>query len=138
MKVRMMSLAAGPDGSWPPDSVHDLPDGLARALVAGGYAVAVDAAGSPSAGSGGGPHLAGVEHAIDARVVAAERRTDWGEALITDIDGIGPVLAQRLAEGGIETMAELLAADPAEVALLASVKPVQVEKWRQRAAAVVG
>lgn len=133
MKVRMVSLAAGPDGSWPPGSVHDLPEGLARALVAGGYAVAVDVA-----GSGGGPRLAGVEHAIDARVVAAERRTDWGEALITDIDGIGPVIAQRLGDGGIETMAELLAADPAEVALLASVKPVQVEKWRQRAAAVVG
>lgn len=90
--------------------------------------------------AGAAPHLAGIEHAIDANVVTAERRaapTDWGEALVTDIDGIGPVIARRLAEAGIETMAELLAADATQVALIASVRPAQVEKWRQRAQAVV-
>lgn len=85
------------------------------------------------------PHLVGVEHAVDANVATAERRnapTNWGEALVTDIDGIGPVIARRLAEAGIETMAELLAADTTHVALIASVRPAQAEKWRQRAQAV--
>ncbi len=63
----------------------------------------------------------------------ADRRTDGGEALVSALDGIGPVTAQRLAEAGIETMAEFPAADPTHVALIASVKPIQVEKWRQRA-----
>lgn len=90
--------------------------------------------------AGAAPHLAGIEHAIDANVVTAERRNapaDRGEALVTDIDGIGPVTARRLAEAGIETLADLLAADPAHVALIASVKASQVEKWRQRAQAVI-
>lgn len=137
MRVRMVSLAAGPDGSWPPGSVLELPDDLARALVAGGYAVAVGelveptAPGSPT----GGVHVAGIEHAVDANVTLGERRADFGGMLLSGIDGIGPVFAGRLAEGGIETVAELLNADAAEVALLAGAKPAQVTKWRQRAQA---
>lgn len=97
-------------------------------------------AGLVAAVAGPAPHMIGVEHAIDQNAAAAERRNapaDRGEALVTDIDGIGPVTARRLAEASIETMADLLAADPAHVALIASVKAGQVDKWRQRAQAVV-
>lgn len=114
----------------------DLPDGVD--WLRAGLVAPVGSTSSPT-----GAHMHGVERAVDANVAGAERRamamaTDWGEALVTEIDGIGPVTARRLAEAGIETMAELLAADPAHVALIASVKPVQVEKWRQRAQAVAG
>ena len=43
MKVRMITLCAGPGGIWPPGSIVDLPDEQARQFVAGGYAVAVGA-----------------------------------------------------------------------------------------------
>lgn len=86
------------------------------------------------------PHLVGVEHAVDANVVHAERRdapTNWGEALVSDLDGVGPVTAGLLAEAGIETMAELLATDTPTLAMLARVSPAKAEKWRQRADAIV-
>lgn len=134
MKVRMLATAAGPQGVFPAQTEAEIDEDLARVWIAQGFCLPVAVANVRPAPV----HMAGVEHAIDARAVTAERRTDWGDALITDIDDIGPVLAQRLADGGIETMAQLLAADPVDVALLASVKPIRVEKWRQRAAAVVG
>jgi len=86
------------------------------------------------------PHLVSIEHAVDARVLTAERRaapTNWGEALVSDLDGVGPVTARRLAEAGIETMADLLATDAPTLAHLARVSQSKAEKWRQRAAAVV-
>jgi len=137
MKVRMLSLAAGPDGVLLPGAEVEIPDDPARALVAGGYAVAVGSASSPTAPGSptGGVHVAGIEHAVDANVALGERRADFGGMLLSGIDGIGPVFAGRLAEGGIETVAELLNADAAEVALLAGAKPAQVTKWRQRAQA---
>lgn len=95
-------------------------------------------AGLVAAVAGPAPHMIGVEHAIDQNAAAAERRgANWSDALVSAIDGIGPVTARRLAEAGIETMADLLAADPAHVALIASVRPAQAEKWRQRAESVV-
>ena len=109
----------------------DLPEGVD--WLRAGLVAPVGSTSSPT-----GAHMHGVERAVDANVAGAERRTDWGEALVTEIDGIGPVTARRLAEAGIETMAELLAADPSHVALIASVKPVQVDKWRRQAQAVAG
>lgn len=95
-------------------------------------------AGLVAAVAGPAPHMIGIEHAVDRNAAAAERRgANWSDALVSAIDGIGPVTARRLAEAGIDTMADLLAADPAHVALIASVKAHQVDEWRQRAQAVV-
>ncbi|QDV34023.1 hypothetical protein [Tautonia plasticadhaerens] len=46
MRVRLHSLAAGPDGVLQPGE-HDLAEAFARALVAGGYAVPIDADATP-------------------------------------------------------------------------------------------
>ena len=73
----------------------------------------------------------GVEHAVDASAMHAERRdatTNWGEALVSDLDGVGPVTARLLAEAGIETMAELLATDTPTLAMLARVSPAKAER----------
>ncbi len=43
MKVRMLTLMAGPDGILRPDQVVDLPKKKAQALIDGGFAVKVAA-----------------------------------------------------------------------------------------------
>lgn len=45
------------------------------------------------------------------------------------IDGIGPVFAQRLSEGGLETVADLAAASPDRVAEAASVSAARARNW---------
>lgn len=42
MRIKMKSTMAGPDGNASPGQVIDVPDTEARALLAGGYAEAVD------------------------------------------------------------------------------------------------
>lgn len=111
----------------------DVPAMLGEQLIALGKAVAVDV-GAPV--SPPLSHLVGIEHAIDAGASHAERRTNWGEALVSAIDGIGPKTAQVLASAGIETMAQLLAAPPDRVAQLTGASSERVAKWRQRAQAV--
>jgi predicted flap endonuclease-1-like 5' DNA nuclease len=126
------------------NAVVELSEAEAQTLILAGSAVASAPPPAPSTGSSSGasrpPHLVGVEHAVDANAMTAERRnapTNWGEALVSDLDGVGPVTAGLLAEAGINTMADLLAADAAQVALLARVSPARAEKWRQRAATIV-
>jgi hypothetical protein len=80
------------------------------------------------------PHLVGVEHAIDTDVLTAERRV-FGGMLLSGIDGIGPRTAAKLADARLETVDDLLAADPAAVAAATGASPATVLKWRQRAEA---
>jgi predicted flap endonuclease-1-like 5' DNA nuclease len=139
MLIRIVrNTLAAPTGQ-PPRPVDagetiDVPEMLGQQLIALGKAVAVDV-GAPVAATA--PHLVGIEHAIDGGAGHAERRTNWGEALITAIDGIGPKTAQLLATAGIETMAQLLAAPADLVAQLTGASSERVEKWRQRAQAVL-
>ncbi len=44
MKVKMLSIAAGPNGSYRPKDVVDFPTAQAKDLIAGGFAVAMPAA----------------------------------------------------------------------------------------------
>ena len=126
------------------NAVVELSEAEAQTLILAGSAVASAPPPSPSTGSSSGasrtPHLVGVEHAVDANALTAERRnaaTNWGEALVSDLDGVGPVTARLLADASIETMADLLATDAPTLAHLARVSSAKAEKWRQRAAAVV-
>lgn len=43
MKVRMLTTAASPEGVWAAGQVVDLPEKMAKQLMAGGFAVAVAA-----------------------------------------------------------------------------------------------
>jgi len=42
MKIKMKTLAAGPDGVWPPGSIRDVPEAEAKALIKGRYAEPVE------------------------------------------------------------------------------------------------
>lgn len=42
MRVRMLTLMAGPGGTFPPGTVRDLPDGEAYELIEGRYAEQLD------------------------------------------------------------------------------------------------
>jgi hypothetical protein len=48
MKIRLLTLAAGPDGVMPAGSVADVSEDLGRALIDGQFAVAVDLPAKPA------------------------------------------------------------------------------------------
>ena len=48
---------------------------------------------------------------------------------IESIEGIGPVYGEKLRNGGIPTVAEMLAADPENVANICDVNVEQAERW---------
>lgn len=52
---------------------------------------------------------------------------------VDEIKGIGPAYSERLAEIGIETVADLVAADAADVAERTTVPETTVRKWIDRA-----
>lgn len=66
-----------------------------------------------------------------------------GESLeLEAVDGIGPAYAARIRDAGVETLAELVEFDAAEIAGLATgelldVSPERVETWQARAAPMV-
>lgn len=62
----------------------------------------------------------------------AERRRVPSEA-VDVIKGIGPTYAGRLSDAGIETVADLAAADAADVADRADVPESRLEDWIERA-----
>lgn len=123
--LRILVRTPGPAGMMEPGDVVRVPSWLAGRLVARGVAIAhaVD----PS----------GVGHALDVDA-APPPGTDWSQALVSALDGIGPATAQKLADAGIETVGQLMAADPARVAAAAGVSAARVEKWRQRGALLTG
>ncbi|MES3517607.1 MAG: helix-hairpin-helix domain-containing protein [Natronomonas sp.] len=52
---------------------------------------------------------------------------------IENISGIGPAYAARLGDAGVETVAELLAADPEELADATELSSGRIERWQDRA-----
>lgn len=53
------------------------------------------------------------------------------------ITGIGPVYAGRLADEGISSLADLIAAETSAIAEAAEVKPATVLNWKTQAAKIV-
>lgn len=52
---------------------------------------------------------------------------------VEDINGIGPAYAQRLRDAGIDTVGDLLAADPADVAESTDLSPKRIGRWQDAA-----
>ncbi len=55
---------------------------------------------------------------------------------LTDVKGIGPVYADRLAAAGMTSFAELASADPATIAEAAGVSESTATSWMEQAAAL--
>lgn len=64
-----------------------------------------------------------------------EERFGDGETDVTvdEVSGIGPAYAERLSEAGIETVADLLAADPENLAESTDVSAKRIGRWQDRA-----
>jgi len=105
MKVRMVTLAAGPDGIWRPGDVVDLPTAEAVALLNGGQADPVKEAGGRVAV----PLPLERETAVlpqgdkETRRQEDKERADW-----TSVDRVSPDMARALVDLGIVTADDFL------------------------------
>ncbi len=52
---------------------------------------------------------------------------------VEEVNGIGPAYAQRLNDAGIETVGDLLSADPDDVAEATDLSPKRVGRWQDAA-----
>jgi predicted flap endonuclease-1-like 5' DNA nuclease len=52
---------------------------------------------------------------------------------VENVSGIGPAYADRLSEAGIETVDQLLAADPEELAADTDLSAKRIGRWQERA-----
>lgn len=64
---------------------------------------------------------------------AASETDEDGDAPVDSVNGIGPAYAQRLADAGVETVGDLVAADVAEVSEIADISESRIERWQERA-----
>jgi predicted flap endonuclease-1-like 5' DNA nuclease len=64
---------------------------------------------------------------------ATETADEGSTAPVTDIKGIGPAYADRLADIGIETVGELAAADAADIAADTDLSESRISGWIERA-----
>ena len=69
----------------------------------------------------------------DEDVSAPDRSTEPQAPSLTDISGIGPVYATRLASAGIHSIQQLADADAEKVAEAADVPLTRAEKWVEAA-----
>jgi len=52
---------------------------------------------------------------------------------VTTVSGVGPAYAERLAEAGVETVADLAAADPEELAGTTDISEKRLRRWQESA-----
>jgi predicted flap endonuclease-1-like 5' DNA nuclease len=94
---------------------------------------AAAAAGTDAAASTGS--LTEEPPADDAAAEPAEAAgpTDEDGIPVEDVNGIGPAYAQRLDDAGIETVGDLLAADPETLAASTDLSPKRITRWQDAA-----
>ncbi|MFB6296096.1 MAG: helix-hairpin-helix domain-containing protein [Halobacteriales archaeon] len=71
----------------------------------------------------------------DAESEPTEKEAAGGSEPVDDIKGIGPSYADRLGEAGVETVADLAAADAADLAEASGIGEGRLRKWIERAQA---
>ena len=60
--------------------------------------------------------------------------TDGDEVVpVEEVSGIGPAYAERLSTAGIDTVGDLLAADPEEIADSTDISTKRIGRWQDRA-----
>lgn len=112
MKVRMTTLAAGPQGVWPAGQEVEIPDAQAVQLIEAGYA----------------------EPVRKRREMATVEPAEKAILLVTAVEGIDGAWAKELMAIGIETAAELAAAESDLIAeAIGGVGLVTAKKWIEKA-----
>ncbi|MFB6106127.1 MAG: helix-hairpin-helix domain-containing protein [Halobacteriaceae archaeon] len=102
-------------------------DAGASADASGGTPAASDAAPETtdeSAGAGGSPSEVGGD---------AEPTEPPSGDPVTDVKGIGPSYGESLGDVGVETVPQLAAADPDEVAEQTGISAKRISRWVERA-----
>ena len=83
MKIRMITLAAGPCGVFSPGKVYTVADAMGKAFVEGGYA-----------------------KRLDASVEVVRESIPWPERSISSLD-LGDRVVSALSDAGLTTLGEL-------------------------------
>lgn len=127
------SAAAATDATASTDSMTEVPDEPTEA------AEPAEAAGQPTGETE--VDVEADESTVDAEAdesthdAEAEEPAAEGDARpVDEVSGIGPAYAQRLADVGIETVQDLLDADPEAVADETDLGAGRVRNWQERAA----
>ncbi|MDL0120084.1 MULTISPECIES: helix-hairpin-helix domain-containing protein [Halobacterium] len=110
---KLKSLFGAADNDHPPGSGVDItvehePDATTERAVKGAEST---------------PQTADDSQPADAEPAAGD---------LTDITGIGPAYASRLADAGVTTPQELAAADTDDIAAATDLSPKRIRRWRDR------
>lgn len=99
------------------------------------------AAGADATGSTGSiteetnESISATEDAEAAGPTGEEPTGDTADHAVNVLKGIGPSYSERLSDAGIETVADLAAADPADLAAETDISENRIERWTERAKA---
>jgi len=108
-RIELTAVYASPRGAHRPGAILVLPASEADQLVDCGYA----------------------NYVTDTPPVTAADAIAEAHALpVTEIGGIGPKTAEKVAALGVETVGDFLAANPAELAEESGIRIVQLGAWR--------
>lgn len=123
------AAAAGTDASAPTDAgTAGEPDAGTPAEAA---AAGTDAAASTGSMTEEPPDAGAAEPAEAAGPTPGDAA---GTAVdVEDVSGIGPAYAQRLGDAGVETVSDLLAADPDDLAAETDLSAKRIQRWQERA-----
>lgn len=69
------------------------------------------------------------DEADESAAEEPDEPTDGNTESVSTVKGIGPAYAERLADAGVETVADLAAADPDELAERVDLSPKRVGRW---------
>jgi predicted flap endonuclease-1-like 5' DNA nuclease len=118
------SAAAGTDAAGSTGSITQEPPGEA------------ESAAEPAEAAGGVTEHSGTDSAAAEDAEAAgpvEEEPEGGEEPVENVSGIGPAYASRLNDAGVETVADLLAADPDDLADRIDVSAKRIGRWQDAA-----
>ena len=127
--------AAAEDGVDEPVATETDASGSTESIVEEEEA-AVDPAEAAEPAEAAGPGLE--DKATDIETEEPEPGEETGAdpdegTSVEEIKGIGPAYGERLAESGVETVADLAAADPEDLAERTDLPPSRVADWVERA-----
>lgn len=62
-----------------------------------------------------------------------EEDTEGDSSAVTEINGIGPAYADRLSAAGVDTVGELMKANPEELGEQTEISPKRIQRWQEQA-----